>query len=152
MCAFCTYLFNAFWNAQWERWVQIVSVFSGIATVTALVYAIKALRESRKATQLQIFESIFKDVRDLEKELYTSYSDADNEKQQQWLSLLFNTLEHVAFLFNSKKLATEEFLGFYKDVLLDSGKIFSEKMNRPTQADPKAFAEFKKLIAKLKQS
>jgi len=135
------------WNAHWDRWATVASA---ILTAFAFVAAVWALIQNKKAIQLQIFESIFKDVRELEKEYYTSYDKKDPDKQQQWLSLLFNTLEYIAFLFNSKRLPKGDFLKFYQNALLDSHKIFVSLIPKPTQEDPQAYSEFKKLIKSIR--
>lgn len=145
------HLGNLLWNAHWTQWAEIATVLSAIATTIALVFAILALKASRQATQLQIFESIFKDVRELEKEYYATYAkEEDAEKLLEWLSLLFNTLEYVSFLFNTGKLPSGDCLFFYKDVFLDSEEIFNAKMPESTKNNPKAFPEFRKLAKTLK--
>lgn len=138
-----------FWNAHWDKWANIATVASAIITALAVWAAVWALMESKRANQLQVFWNIFNDVQDFEKDFYAGYANAGPQKQRDWALPLFNRIEFVAFLLNTKMLPKRDFLEFYGDFLLQTQNIFVSLATKDEQENPKAYPEFKKLLAQL---
>jgi F0F1-type ATP synthase membrane subunit a len=130
-------------KANWDA-------ISAIATFLALVAAVWALFLSRRATQVQVFESIFKDIRELEATYFQAYSGQSEEKKRQWATLFFNTLEYFAFLLNRKMLPAQIFLEFYKPAFLKWYEMFLAFASNHEKNDPNIYPEFKKLVMRFK--
>ena len=67
--------------------------------------------------------------------------------------LIFNTLEWLSFLVNSRKIKDDEIIGFFKDAIIEwYEKIFLEEyyITKEQVNDSNEYKEFKKLYKRLK--
>lgn len=93
---------------------------------------------------------MFRDVRDLEEKYYKEYRDAPKDKQRDWLSLFFNTLEFLSLLVN-RRLVTKLTLAFFQDAIRDWYEgIFDKHASEEQKSDPSCFPEIKKLYRRIK--
>lgn len=129
---------------------EIVSVSSLVVSVGALLYAAKSVNASRRATQLQIFDGIFKEIRKLDAEYATAFKSQGTKPTERWCHDFFNTVEYMAFLLNRKMILREEMHDFYKDAVIYWHKTFEENASRKDLDNPDCFPEFKKLYRTLK--
>ena len=131
----------------------VMSVIGGIAAAGAAIVAACQLRESKRAVQLQVFESTFKDLRSLEERYYRDVAGKGSEIEKQWCSAFFNTLEYLAFLFNAKLIPAQPILDFYRDALINwYENIFQKKATVDQRTDPARFPELKTLYRRLVQN
>ena len=136
-------------------WVS--SNVSMVATIAAVIVAAIAaavaafqLRESRRATQLQVFDATFNKLRELE-ESYRRENPKEGS-ERHWFNGFFNTLEYMSFLVNEKFIPQKLFTRFYRDAfILWFETIFLEKADAEQKSDPQRFFEFKKLYKRLKR-
>jgi hypothetical protein len=130
-----------------------LQIISGLAAAAGVWFAGWQLRESRKATQLQVFDATFKDVRALEHEYYTSVQGTGEAQEQQWCNRFFNTLEYLAFLINTKLVPDKLILRFYKDALIEwYDEIFLTKATIDQRTNRERFPELKQLRERLKRA
>lgn len=108
----------------------IIEVSASIAVVGAFIFAIKSYISFRNAEELKLAESIFKDLRDLEKKKYElPIEPTEKEQLKDWASLFFNTLEWFSFLVNKNKIKDRETVNFFKDAVIDwYDNIFLDSM------------------------
>jgi hypothetical protein len=76
----------------------MVPTISAIIAAIGLFFTGYELHRSSTTRQFEVVESVFKDIRKLEQELYDKYRDADKQKISEWDFLFFNQLEWFAFL------------------------------------------------------
>lgn len=94
---------------------SIVNIIVGIGVIWSIIFTICNLRAEREKRELEIFENIFKDIRNYEEKL--SKEALDIETRKTWDSLFLNTLEYASFLFNEKFISNKKILLFLKDVV-----------------------------------
>jgi hypothetical protein len=127
-----------------------VSAVSAVISAGALIYAAKSVNASRRATQLQIFDGLFKDIKRLDSQYSTEFKCKCTQPTSQWCDDFFNTLEYLAFLLNHKMILREELHDFYKDAVLHWYRTFAENTSKKNLDNPDFFPEFKKLYRALK--
>ena len=148
-----------FFSAIFE-WVS--SNVSTVATMVSMVAAIAAaiaagvaafqLRESRRATQLQVFDATFNKLRELGENYYTKNPAVDSKEEKHWLDGLFNTFEYMSFLANAGFIPRKPFTRFYGDAIIEFYEtIFLNKAEDEQRNEPQQFSEFKRLYKRLKR-
>lgn len=128
-----------------------VTLLSLPVSVGALFYAARSVNASRRATQLQIFDGIFRDIKRLDDEYMVEFKAKGLKPTVRWCQDFFNTLEYMAFLLNRKLILKKEMQDFYADAVIHWHKTFSESASRQALDDPDFFREFKKLHRELKR-
>lgn len=145
----------------WEQVGQYLydhpEIYGGIAAGIGLFFTARALRHQQRQAQVRMIESVFKDIRELEKELsqIPPPTDIDDLKYgkaaSDWDSRLFNTLEWLAFLINEKEVSRKKLIKFFKDSIVRwYEELFLNHMSKEVINDPKQYDELKKLYKKLK--
>ena len=89
-----------------EILVKFLSSHSGvittILTTIGLVVVIIQLRENRRATQVQVIDSVFEKMNEILDRYYDTNPKIESEEGMRWLSRYFNTMEYMAALVNLK--------------------------------------------------
>jgi hypothetical protein len=130
---------------------SVAAAISSVAAVIAIVYAARSVTASRRATQLQVFDGIFKEIKKLDAEYRTCHSEGGNALKG-WCYEFFNTIEYMAFLLNNKLILQREMQDFYKDAVRHWYETFVGNATRKDLDDPSFFPEFKRLHRKLKDN
>lgn len=129
-----------------KEWIPLIGIITGIAAVIGLFLNWKAIRENRKTRELQIFYTVFKDIKELEEKQPKYFNEGH---QQAWNSLFFNTLEYFSFLLNRKMISDKRVAEFFRDPI----KAWYEQIFLKT--DPKSlnnktvYPELKALYKKI---
>jgi hypothetical protein len=136
---------------------EIIATTSAIVAAIALFFTGFQFIKSRRKSQLELLESIYKDIRQLEKELGqipSPRSDNDSEydkKMEDWSSLFFNTLEWLSFLINSKEIEKKEFVDYFAPAMENwYDSIFLKWASDEQKTDSNAYPELKKFVAQLR--
>lgn len=132
-----------------EDWTVITSVASAIGTIVAacgLVAATRGIRQNARATELQILESIFKDIRELDRQYIASFAGWDAPEKNAWSATFFNTVEYLCFVINRRMTDHGELKKFFFDEALPEWrKMFDKHVEDNVIGDgPAMFPEFKK--------
>jgi len=135
---------------EWlKNWSPLIAAIPGIIAAIGLLLTWKAIRESRRTRELQIFYTVFKDIKELE-EKQSNYQTA--EQKQAWNSLFFNTLEFFSFLINRKMVSDERISEFFKDsVKAWYEQLFWKNSSPKERDDPGIYPELKELYKKLRK-
>ncbi len=64
--------------------------------------------------------------------------------------MFFNTINYLAFLLDAKILRKAEFVVFYRDAFLYWWTLFEENVDEVDRANPRYYAEFKRVVSDLK--
>jgi len=111
----------------------------------------RAIKENTKTREIQLISDTFKNIKDVEKELYLNFKNKSEEEKKEWDSLLFNSIEQFAFLVNHKYLKDKKLAGFFNDAIaLWYEEIFLKHHDQNVINDNKQYPEFKKLYHKIK--
>jgi hypothetical protein len=136
--------------------VSIAQVVAVIVVSSALIYTARTFRRVGKTQQIKMAESVYKDLKQLEKELSDFPYEVDNptkttEAKKHWDSRLFNTLEWYAFLVNKNEIKDKSIIKYFKDTILDYYEDnFQADATAEQISDPEEYPEFKQLYQDLK--
>ena len=142
-------------------WDQIIiqyiyehpEIISGAAASVGLALTAAALRHQQKQAQFKMAESIFKDLRQLEKELSDIEAPSDTYTDSEYLVAVkdwdlrfFNTLEWFAFLINENEIRSEKLVSFFKPAIIKwKEQLFDMHLPQTERDDPTRWREIKKL-------
>jgi hypothetical protein len=139
-----------------ETWQTIAAVATAIATLLAVVGLVAAwvtVRQNTLAREFQLFEAIFRDVRQLDKEFITSFAMMTPEQKTAWSASFFNTVEYLCFMVNRKLIRNSDLrLFFISSGALRAWKsMFDQHVAEKILGDgPTAFSELKKATTGLR--
>ena len=128
--------------------VSLIGASGSIVAAIALGITALTFHRARKTEEVRLAESVFKDIRALEKDL--SDTGNDIKRKNSWRSQFFNTLEWLSFLINEKKMQDKKVINFYRPAIIEWYEKIFEKYMGDVVHDPKEFPEFKKLYDKFK--
>lgn len=128
-----------------ETWQTIASVATAFIALGGLVFAWVTVRHNRLARELQLFEAIFRDVRQLDNEYITSFAKMTPEQKTAWSASFFNTVEYLCFMVNRNLIRNKDLRLFFASSLPAWKSIFDRHVSEKILGDaPTAFSEFKK--------
>jgi len=133
-----------------ETWQTIANVATTVATLVAvgvLIAAWKTIRQNTLAREFQLFESVFRDVRKLDKEYIASFATMTPDEKTAWSATFFNTVEYLCFMVNRKLIGNSGLrLFFTSSGALQAWRMtFDQHVSDKILGDgPTAFCEFKK--------
>ena len=108
-------------------------------------------RKNNKTKQLEILESVYKDIKALEQRYYDEYDGKEGKDVKTWDFQFFNQIEWLSFLINEKKLKDKKLVNFFKPAISDwYDNMFVKHWEKSVIEDEKQFEEFKKLYKKFK--
>jgi hypothetical protein len=131
----------------WTIIGSLATAAAAVAAITAIFLAIPQLRHNTKALQLQVFESVFKDIRQLDHIWIEQNFDHGMTKEQRraWCASFFNTVEYLCFLMNKDMVREKELNEFWGTALPKWQKQFQKYVREDLITDsPDMFCEFKK--------
>lgn len=124
-----------------------------IAAAGGLIFTGLQLRVNNKTNQLEILETVYKDIKDLEQKYYDEYEDKSEKNVKSWDYQFFNQLEWFSFLINEKKLKDKKLINYFKPAIIGwYDNMFIDNFDKTVVDDPKQFEEFKKLYKKFKEN
>jgi len=136
------------------------ALIAGIAAGIGLYFTAAALRHQQKQAQFKMAESVYRDLRELEKELSqipprdpTEHVDVKyNEAIRDWDSRFFNTLEWFSFLINVREIRNKKLVDYFKpSIIAWYEQIFLKNAGNEVVNDPNQYEELKKLYKKFKE-
>ena len=135
--------------------IEFLSLHSGvittILTTIGLVVVIIQLRENRRATQVQVIDSVFEKMNEILDRYYDTNPKIESEEGMRWLSRYFNTMEYMAALVNLKLVHKQTFVRLYGEaILIGYERIFLERATQEEKDNPKIYSELKQLYNRLK--
>ena len=122
-----------------------------VAAIAAFA-AVRGLSSQRKTIELQIFESVFKDIRDFEREQHAIImrnpgQGTDSLEWLQWRELFLQTLEYYCFLANERLISEDKLVRYFEDDILEWYQtIFVDKDKANEKYNPKVYQELKKFV------
>src|SRR5262249_31449972 len=114
-------------------------------SICSLLYTIKGVNASKRATQLQVFNNIFNSINALERRYEVEFVQKRVEPSDDWCYEFFNTVEYMAFLLNHKLILADDLVDYYRDSVRSWYKTFKDVAKKSSLDDPDCYKEFKKL-------
>lgn len=131
-----------------ESWGIIGAFATALATVFAaagLIMAGIGMRQNAFATQLQVLEGIFRDIRELDQRYLANFGDMSGIERTAWSSTFFNTVEYLCFVVNNKLARRDALQSFFAESLPSWKRTFDEHVSQGILTDkPHLFSEFKR--------
>jgi hypothetical protein len=135
-----------------DAWTAIGSLASAGGTFVAaagLFLAWRGIKQNTRAMELQVLESIFRDIRELDREYIAEFEDWSHEQKNAWSASFFNTVEYLCFMVNHR-ITTDAALRnfFFTDALPSWQEMLTKHVNDGFIMDSESnFREFKKAWA-----
>jgi hypothetical protein len=109
------------------------------------MYAWRGIKQNTRAMELQILESIFRDVRELDREYIAEFHGWTHEQRNAWSATFFNTVEYLCFMVNQRITRDKALRSFFfADAIPAWRKMFAEHVTLGFINDePSNFPEFK---------
>lgn len=122
----------------------VISCLSLIVSVGSALVAREKVKAARRAAQLQMFEGIFRDIRQLDSQ-FLKHTEEGSALDPAWRFEFFNTLEFLAYLINHEMIETTELVEFFKIGFKVWARTFEKMFSQEQVKDSQFFPEFKKI-------
>jgi hypothetical protein len=129
-----------------------IQIIVAIIYAVALYYTVRTFKRSKELDQIKVTETIFNDLRKLDRELSTlpAGSENDQERKEHYLRIL-NTVDWLSFLINTKVITDRRMIAYMKPTLI---QYYQDNFVQNILADERyssSYHHFKKLYQKIKQ-
>jgi hypothetical protein len=127
----------------------IVSVIYAIA----LFYTVITFKRTKELDQIRITETIFSDLRELDRELPKIPLGSQNDSSRKELySRIINTLDWLSFLVNKKVISDKRMIEYMKPTLM---KYYEDSFVQTILAEERysnSYHDFRKLYQRMKKT
>ena len=131
---------------------EYIQIIAAAIYATALFYTIVTYRRSKKLDQIALSDRIFRELRELDRELAKIPSESQyDDARSQVYSRIFNTLNYFSFLVNRKVIDDRWLLEYMKPVLIRYYEETFLKNASSVERDSNSYQQFKKFYFKLKE-
>ena len=133
-----------------SEYIQIIiAIIYGIA----LFYTVVTFKRSKELDQISITETIFKDLREIDRDLskIPSGSQQDSTRKELY-SRILNTVDWLCFLVNKKVISDRRMIEYMKPTLT---QYYEDSLVQSMLSDGRyssSYLEFRKLYQKMKTS
>jgi hypothetical protein len=132
----------------WTQLNTIGTITGAGGAIAGLFFVGYQLRQNSMELQLQALESIFRDIRELDRTWIENkfLTEMSPEAKTAWCATFFNTIEYLSFLINRNLVRQVELREFFRLGLPAWAKQFGEYRSKKWFTDrPELFKEFKDL-------
>ena len=128
-----------------------IQIIVAIIYAVALFYTVITFKRSKELDQIRITETIFNDLRQLDRELSKLPSSAqDDQGRRELYSRILNTVDWLSFLINTKVNTDRRMIGYMKPTLI---QYYQDTFVQNMLADERysnSYHQFKKLYERIK--
>jgi hypothetical protein len=127
----------------------IVSVIYAIA----LFYTVITFKRTKELDQIRITETIFNDLRELDRELskIPSGSQYDSSRKELY-SRIITTLDWLSFLVNKKVISDKRMIEYMKPTLMQYYEDSFVQNTLPEERYSNSYYDFRKLYQRMKKT
>jgi hypothetical protein len=128
-----------------------IQIIVAIIYAVALYYTVITFKRSKELDQIRVTETIFNDLRQLDRELSTLPSSFQDDKGRKELySRILSTVDWLSFLINTKVITDRKMIGYMKPTLIQYYQdIFVQNMLADERYS-NSYHQFKKLYERIK--
>jgi len=123
-----------------------IQIIAAIIYAIALYYTVVTFKRTKELDQITITETIFNDLRELDRELSKLPSGSQHDPARNELySHILNTVDWLSFLINVKVITDRRMIGYMKPTLIRfSQDLFVQKM-LADERHSNSYQQFRKL-------
>ena len=130
---------------------EYIQIIVAIIYAVALFYTVLTFKRSKELDQIKITETIFNDLRQLDRELSKIPSGSQHDLARNELySRIINTVDWLSFLINKKVISDKTMMAYIKPSLI---QYYEDTFVQNILADERysnSYQEFRKLYQKMK--
>lgn len=130
---------------------EYIQIIVAIIYAVALFYTVLTFKRSKELDQIKITETIFNDLRQLDRELSKIPSGSQHDPARNELySRIINTVDWLSFLINKKVISDKTMMAYIKPSLI---QYYEDTFVQNILADERysnSYQEFRKLYQKMK--
>lgn len=126
-----------------------MQIIVAIIYAVALYYTVRTFKRSKELDQLTITETIFNDLRQLDRELSKLPSSSQDHQGRKEYSRILNTADWLSFLINTKVI-TDRMIAYMKPTLI---QYYQDAFVQNMLGDERysnSYRQFKKLYERMK--
>lgn len=123
-----------------------------------LVFAGLSFFSTHRQNQVKLLEGVYRDTRDIEKQMAEIGKNSGalginyDTTMKNWASQLFNALEWLAFLINTREITKKELVRYFEDAVVKTyDELFLMWATADQKTNEKQFPELKKLVRRFKK-
>ena len=128
-----------------------IQIIVAIIYAVALFYTVITFKRSKELDQIRITETIFNDLRQLDRELSTLPSSSqDDQGRKELYSRILNTVDWLSFLINTKVITDRRMIAYMKPTLI---QYYQDTFVQNMLGDERysnSYRQFKKLYERMK--
>ena len=128
-----------------------IQIIVAIIYAVALYYTVLTFKRSKELDQIRVTETIFNDIRQLDRELSKLRSSSqDDQVRKELYSRILNTVDWLSFLINTKVIIDRRMISYMKPTLI---QYYQDTFVQNMLADERysnSYHQFKKLYQKMK--
>lgn len=132
---------------------EYIQIIVAIIYAVALFYTVVTFKRSKELDQIKITETIFNDLRQLDRELSKIPSGSQHDPARNELySRIINTVDWLSFLINKKVISDKTMIAYIKPSLI---QYYEDTFVQNILADERysnSYQEFRKLYQKMKMA
>ena len=130
---------------------EYIQIIVAIIYAVALFYTVVTFKRTKELDQITITETIFNDLRELDRELSKLPSGSQHDPARNELySHILNTVDWLSFLINVKVITDRRMIGYMKPTLIQySQDLFVQKMLADERYS-NSYQQFRKLYQRMK--
>ena len=124
---------------------SVATAVGAIVAACGLIGAWLGIRHNTRAMELQVLDSIFKDVRELDRQQLAKFAAWNAAEKNAWSATFFNTVEYLCFVVNHRITKDKVLKEFFFDEALPAWRgMFDDHVRDGFIKDaPHMFPEFK---------
>lgn len=128
-----------------------IQIIVAIIYAVALYYTVITFKRSKELDQIRVTETIFNDIRQLDRELSKlGSSSQDDQVRKELYSWILNTVDWLSFLINTKVITDRRMILYMKPTLI---QYYQDTFVQNMLADERysnSYHQFKKLYQRIK--
>ena len=128
-----------------------IQIIVAIIYAVALYYTVITFKRSKELDQIRVTETIFNDIRQLDRELSKLRSSSqDDQVRKELYSRILNTVDWLSFLINTKVIIDRRMISYMKPTLI---QYYQDTFVQNMLADERysnSYHQFKKLYQRMK--
>jgi hypothetical protein len=128
-----------------------IQIIVAIIYAVALYYTVVTFKRSKELDQITVTETIFNDLRQLDRELSRLPSSSQHDQGREELySRILNTVDWLSFLINTKVITDRRMIAYMKPTLI---QYYQDTFVQNMLADERysnSYQQFKKLYERMK--
>ena len=128
-----------------------IQIIVAIIYAVALFYTVLTFKRSKELDQIRVTETIFNDIRQLDRELSKLRSSSqDDQVRKELYSRILNTADWLSFLINTKVITDRRMIAYMKPTLI---QYYQDTFVQNMLGDERysnSYRQFKKLYERMK--